>query len=488
MTEKWKFFTVVILLIFLRSQYEILVQQVNSLKKVNLEFRQKFKDLEKKYRLLKKENNELKQKNGVLVKENALLLEKIIVLEKRLLRYENPHTPPSLKSEKREPKEPSGKLGAPVGHKGVTRPEPKPDKIVDAKPLEKCPTCKSELGEPDGIAKQFREDIPCPTPYFVTLFNLPYHYCKNCGTFCIARHPDCPKKGRFGYNLLSNVSLLKFDGRLPNRKIVEALERDFKLKITPSTVMEINKRNADKLSPRYDKLVKKIRKALYVYVDETGLRVNGAKYWVWIFITSTETLVVIRPSRGKDVLEEILTKKFNGIVICDGWRVYPGFTKKIQRCWAHLLREVKDLSKKFPEMVPFYEKIATLFTELKDSYRKKMSKKKRQDLWKSAMRRLKKLIKIETKKDAVQKMVQKIKNGLNHWFTFILHPEIEPTNNTAERGLREIVVQRKIFGCLRNEKGTTTMETIMSMFSTWKMLGKNLKTELLKSLRNPLTS
>ena len=104
------------------SQYEILAQQVNDLKKVNLEFRNKFKDLEKKHRLLKKEYNELKQKNGVLVKENALLLEKVIVLEKRLLRYENPHTPPSLKREKREPKEPSGKLGAPIGHKGTTRP------------------------------------------------------------------------------------------------------------------------------------------------------------------------------------------------------------------------------------------------------------------------------------------------------------------------------------------------------------------------------
>jgi transposase len=440
--------------------------------------------LEEKFKELKKENNELKQKNGVLVKENALLLEKVIVLEKRLLRYENPHTPPSLKREKREPKEPFGKLGAPIGHKGVTRPEPKPDKIVDAKPLEKCPACKSELGEPDGIAKQFREDIPRSTPYFVTLFNLPYHYCKNCGTFCIAQHPDCPEKGRFGYNLLSNISLLKFDGRLPHRKIVEALKRDFELKITPSTVMEINKRNADKLSPKYNKLVLKIRKSLYVYVDETGLRVNGAKYWVWIFITSTETLVVIRPSRGKNVLEEILTKNFNGIIICDGWKTYPNFTMKIQRCWAHLLREVKDLSKKFSEMIPLYEKIATLFTELKDSYRKKMSKKKRQDLWKNAMRRLKSLIKIETKKEAVQKMIQKIKNGLNHWFTFILHPEIEPTNNTAERGLREIVVQRKIFGCLRNEKGTTTMETIMSLFSTWKMQGLNLKTELLKAIRS----
>lgn len=466
------------------SQYEILVQQVAELKKIIFEFSQKFKELEKKYKDVKKENNELNQKNGVLVKENANLLTWINKLEKKLLSYENPHTPPSLKKEKREPKEPSGKLGAPKGHEGTTRPEPKPDKIVDVPPLETCPNCESKLGEPDGINEALREDIPEPKPVFATLFRFPYHQCKKCGFYCSPSHPDCPEQGRFGFNLSSHVTLLKYDGRLPHRKIAEALKRDFKLTITPSTVMEINKRNADKLSPKYNNLVKKIRKSGFVYVDETGLSVNGAKYWVWIFITPTEVLVVIRPSRGKNVLEEILTKKFNGIIICDGWKTYPGFTKKIQRCWAHLLREVKDLAKKFPKMVPFYEKIATLFTELKENYRKRMSKKQRNNLFKNATRRLKKLLKTETKIVSIQKMLQKIQNGIKHWFTFILHPEIEPTNNIAERGLREIVVQRKIFGCLRNEKGTTTMEIIMSMFSTWKMLGKNLKTELLKNLRS----
>ena len=34
------------------------------------------------------------------------------------------------------------------------------------------------------------------------------------------------------------------------------------------------------------------------------------------------------------------------------------------------------------------------------------------------------------------------------------------------------------------EKGTTTMETIMSLFSTWKLQGLNLKTELLKAIRS----
>jgi hypothetical protein len=49
-------------------------------------------------------------------------------------------------------------------------------------------------------------------------------------------------------------------------------------------------------------------------------------------------LVVIRKSRGKKVLEEILGKEPGGVNGTDGWRAYSWM--KLQRCWAHLLREV----------------------------------------------------------------------------------------------------------------------------------------------------
>jgi hypothetical protein len=39
------------------------------------------------------------------------------------------------------------------------------------------------------------------------------------------------------------------------------------------------------------------------------------------------------------------------------------------------------------------------------------------------------------------------------WLTFVTESGVEPTNNRAERALRELVVQRKIIGTLRNEKG-----------------------------------
>lgn len=66
-----------------------------------------------------------------------------------------------------------------------------------------------------------------------------------------------------------------------------------------------------------------------------------------------------------------------------------------------------------------------------------------------------------------KKIIEKIWNGADYWFTFVTHPEVEPTNNRAARALREHVVQRKIIGTFRNEKSTSIYETIMTMLATW---------------------
>ena len=78
----------------------------------------------------------------------------------------------------------------------------------------------------------------------------------------------------------------------------------------------------------------------------------------------------------------------------------------------------------------------------------------------------------------LRKFSVKVKNGIGHWFTFVNNKSVEPTNNMAERALRELIVQRKIIGTLRNEKGTTIMERINSCIVTWNQRGLNPFTEL----------
>ncbi len=72
----------------------------------------------------------------------------------------------------------------------------------------------------------------------------------------------------------------------------------------------------------------------------------------------------------------------------------------------------------------------------------------------------------------------KVKTVMKHMLTFILNPGVEPTNNRAERALREHVVIRKIIGTLRNEKGTKIHETAMNCLVTWRQRDLNPYNEI----------
>lgn len=78
------------------------------------------------------------------------------------------------------------------------------------------------------------------------------------------------------------------------------------------------------------------------------------------------------------------------------------------------------------------------------------------------------------------------RNGLGQWYTCLLYPEMEPTNNLGEQAMREHVIMRKIIGTFRSEKGVENYQYIASMIATWKLQGKDVYKELEDLLRKEL--
>jgi len=160
------------------------------------------------------------------VKNVKFLEERIDELERRLLAYENAHTPPSKSDKRRYPKrEKSGKgVGAPKGHSGVTRnvPEPTETKTLS---LDCCPDCKTCFGKPKHVQRKVVEEIPDPQPLRVIEFLVPHYHCKNCGKNVVPSHPELPSEGRLGNNLQAQIALMKYEDRLPLRKIRNTLNR-----------------------------------------------------------------------------------------------------------------------------------------------------------------------------------------------------------------------------------------------------------------------
>ena len=399
-----------------------------------------------------------------------MLKARIKELEARLAKYENAHTPPSLRRGRNRKKEQNegdkGKPGQKIGHKGVTRPHAKPDRQVEVT-ADRCPDCGTELGNPFRIESKIIEEIPEPQPIIVTEYKIAHYRCPCCQKEVAANDANCPIEGRFGNNTIAQTTLLKYEDRLPHRKIQDALKRLHGLNISPATILDLTRRAADAVQSEYDAILNKIRDAPILYVDETSIDVQGELHWIWTFTTPSETFFVIRKSRGMKVLMEVLTRRFTGIIVCDGWKPYAKFTKRLQRCWAHLLRESKDLAEKIEEAIPLHKALKELYEELNRSSGKRSSARSSKRSMANGARTLQHWIRREYSSEKVRKLIGKISNGFDYWFTFIIHPGVEPTNNRAERALREHVILRKIMGTLRNGKGTSIHERIMTVLATW---------------------
>lgn len=400
-----------------------------------------------------------------------MLQAEIKKLKSELEKYNNSNTPPSAnkhikQNTKGKSKKSNKKKGAQKGHKGKTRKQSATrNEIIDAT---NCPKCGSNDLQDKKIHKKTIEDIPEPSIPEVVEYEIHEKECNNCGYSFIPKQCTVPLQGKFGFNVMVLVIFLKFILRGVLRKIVKFLNLGHGLKLTPASVGAIIKRVASAADKEYEDLKRRIKSATRVYVDETSFSVLGTNYWVWVFRTSNDILLVIRPSRGRDVLYEILGYDFKGIVICDCWRAY-NFFNKLQRCWTHLLRKAKMKKEDSLAAKNLYIKLKLLFKEIKKFNSKKQTERARLLKYKELTAELQRLITYYRKYSELKSLIVYIGNNIGNWFTCVKFENVEPTNNFAEQAIRETVIVRKIIGAFRSEEGPREYSSIASLLATWKL-------------------
>lgn len=439
----------------------------------------------------KKGKQEIIRKYIDLLKKNDKLEKDKEKLERELKKYKNANTPSSANNhlqtntqrsndkDNNTPNKVGRKKGKKSNHDGKTRIPDTPmdfvDVITDINPL----TGNKNI-EPTGYVE---ERIITDFEIIKTVIQYNVHEYRDLDTkeIFMATHENLPEKGIFGKNILAFTNHLRFYCRVPFYRIANTFTTVFNISMTAPTVLEICNRVGEKLSPLYEQLKVNIKKEKAVYGDETGAKRNGIPGWLWGFFSLTIALFIFNTKRGGEIVEKTLGKAFKGILSCDGWSTYAVFSNKfgilLQRCWAHALREVKHecLSGKLKQNAKLekaYEWLCDIFTKVKKARAIKdeeIRKKKHQEL----VLELDQWIQIHWSYKKLRKVVKKIKNGKEYWFTCVLYPEVEPTNNRAESGLRSWVVMRKIIGCLRSKQGEKTTQVLLSLFQTWNLQGLN---------------
>ena len=91
------------------------------------------------------------------------------------------------------------------------------------------------------------------------------------------------------------------------------------------------------------------------------------------------------------------------------------------------IETLPDLAEKIEEAVPLHNALKELYEELKSKLDCDPPPEVRRKIWNAAKAVLQHWIQKEYASDKIRKLIGKISNGFEFWFTFILHPGVEPT-------------------------------------------------------------
>lgn len=259
---------------------------------------------------------------------------------------------------------------------------------------------------------------------------------------------------------------------------------------------------SDSLAKAYEELKQAIPKQPQLGSDESSLKNNGHKNWVWCLVAPLFTFFHIDPTRSRSVLEELIGEDFTGIVNFDYFSANCSFAwhfdKQAQYCWAHLIRDIRFLLK-HPK-----EKTNAWAEKLQDRSRKMFSAWHRRD----EMTQEGYLRSMKIQRDRFLEIVRKppdceeAKNlafrfqkveypdgdevktydQSEDYFRFMFAAGVEPTNNHAEQQIRHCVIDRKITQGTRSAAGQRYHERMWTAISTCTKQGRSFFEFLLQSL------
>lgn len=353
--------------------------------------------------------------------------------------------------------------------------------------VEVCPDCGRKLE--NGWVHRRRQviDLPCQ-PYVVREHVVLRRYCGVCGRNCTPQldlSGEVVGKSRVSLRIMALVALLKTECRMPLGVIQGLLKSLYGLSLSEGELTGLLHRVADGGRAAYEALRDEVRASPVVHADETGWREDGINGYLWAFLTPTTQYFVRDQSRASAVPKAVLTSSFAGTLVSDFYAGYSPLTCFKQRCWAHLLRDLKELEEAHPQRKSvarwrakvrgLYEEAAAYWEEqavLKPpiEIRQLHDRVKKRDWFE---RRLLKLAKpyLEKPEDPRRILAARMRNFLFELFVFLEHPQVPPDNNLAERSLRPAVIARKVCGGTRSARGSETMAILRSLFGTWSARG-----------------
>jgi transposase len=359
------------------------------------------------------------------------------------------------------------------------------EEVVHA--VEVCPDCGRKLA--GGWEHRRRQVIDLPRQLYVVRDHVVVRrHCGVCGKDYVPKldlSAEVVGKSRISIRIMALVAFLKTECRMPLSLIQCLVRCVYGLCLSSGEVTGLLRRVADAGREEYEALREELRSSAVVHADETGWREDGINGYLWAFLTKRLQFFVRDQSRGSAVPQSVLTPSFAGILVSDFYSGYSPLSCRKQRCWVHLLRDLKELEEAHPQnssLARWRAKVRALFDqavayqeqqltlERPIPMRELRNRVKMRDRFERALRTLAKpyLLKPQDPRHVLAARMEKF---LFELFVFLEHPEVPPENNLAERSLRPAVIARKVCGGTRSARGSETMAILRSLFGTWSVRG-----------------
>lgn len=432
--------------------------------------------------LLRHENQELRARVAALeqtvrdlLDRNRLLQEQLDARARAAARQAAPfRRRPSQKVADGSRKRP----GRPPGHPGARRAAP--DHVDDhlVVPLAGCPHCGGPVTAVEPV-EQLIEEVPPARPHVTRLVTYRGR-CATCGAVR-SSHPlqtstaTGAAKVQLGPRACALAAALNKQFGLTMRKTCRVLGHLTGLRLSPGGLARSVQRAAARVRPAFDSLVVEVRGAAAVFVDETSWYVGGPGHWLWTFTTADATLYHVAPSRGRQVVLDLLGADFAGILVSDCLASYDGLPYRMHKCLAHHQKAIAAARDRPDTADPGYLNEGKLLFTMVNALWKHRAGLGEEEF---ARRRghleawLDRLLAEGRSQPGDVAIRQRIGRRRGVVLGCLDDPAAEPTNNRAERSLRDVgVIARKVSCGNQTEAGKAAWERLVSLAMTCQQRG-----------------
>lgn len=277
-------------------------------------------------------------------------------------------------------------------------------------------------------------------------------YCPQCERYYEPPAIEKIRSQTFGHGFRAWAVYQRIVLRLPFRMITQAIEELFHETASAASIINFVESFAKDYRRTESILVKRLRESPFVHADETRLSIRGIDHYVWVFTDGRHVVFRLTETRETTVVQELLSG-YRGVLVSDFYPGYDGLPCSQQKCWVHLIGDLDDDLWKFP----FDEELQKFVLSVKDLIVPILEAIDGWGLRAKHLRRFKKEVERfyrtvidgrEYALEATKKYQKRFVRYRESLFRFLEEDGIPWNNNTAERAIRHLAVQRNISGAL----------------------------------------